>query len=145
MRARNVRRAAALAAGALALPFLAACGASVQEFSVGECLDLSDAQGEVSEVPVVDCSDEHDGEVFYIHNFDGDDYPGVQAVSEELQQACVDNFEAYIGAPYETSEVYVNVLHPTEDSWDRADDRSGICIAQIPGQTLTESLENHGA
>lgn len=136
MRAITARRGAALAAAALAVPFLAACGATVQSFEVGECLDMSDAtSGEVSEIPSVDCEDEHTGEVYYVHTFADGDFPGASQIGTDLQTACADNFEAYVGLDYASSQYFVQLLTPTQDTWDEADDREGVCILTTDAPT----------
>ena len=47
----------------------------VFSLTVGQC--LNDTSGtEVSEVPIVDCADEHDFEVYADFEIDGDEFPG---------------------------------------------------------------------
>ncbi|MGC5627534.1 septum formation family protein [Georgenia sp. Z1344] len=136
MRATHARRAAAVAAAALAVPFLAACGSTVQQFEAGQCLDMSDATGgQVSEIPEVDCEDEHTGEVYLVHTFDGDEFPGQTEVGTELETACADAFEGYVGTDYASSQYMVQLLTPTQETWDEADDRDGICILSTSSPT----------
>ncbi|MGC5615174.1 septum formation family protein [Georgenia sp. Z1491] len=136
MRAIHARRAAAVAAAALAVPFLAACGSTVQQFEVGECLDLSDATGgTVSEIPTIDCEDPHTGEVYYVHTFADGDFPGESQVATELETACADEFEGYVGTDYASSQYMVQLLTPTTETWDEADDRDGICILSTSEDT----------
>lgn len=141
MRAIHARRAAAVAAAALAVPFLAACGSTVQAFEAGECLDLSDATGStVAEIPTVDCEDEHTGEVYHVHTFEDGDFPGASEIATGLETACADAFEGYVGTDYASSQYMVQLRTPTQETWDEADDREGVCILST-SEATTGSAE----
>ncbi len=138
----SMRRSVLAAAAALALVGAAGCTAdSVLNLEVGDCLNESDLQGdEISSAATVECSEEHDAEIFGEHVFSGDDYPGVDAVQAESQETCLQAFEKFIGIPYEESALYFTMLYPSQDSWDKADDRTTLCIV-LSGEPVTESLE----
>ena len=75
-----------------AVALLAATGAacsdegSVFSAEVGQCVEeVSSLVGQVSDLPSVDCSDDHEGEVIFLfeHEGDDDDYPGGDALQAE--------------------------------------------------------------
>jgi Septum formation len=139
MRARALT---VIAAVGVLLP-LGACGggAEVVALGVGDCLDKSELEGsEVTEVETTECSEPHDAEVFAsLEHADGD-YPGREAVEKEAQEECTARFEEFVGVPYAESEIYFSTLSPTEEGWDRADDRTSLCIL-LTDEPVSESLE----
>lgn len=138
----SLRRPVLAVAAALVLVGTAGCAAdSVLALEVGDCVNQSDLQGEeIETVPAVECTEEHDAEIFAEHVFSGDDYPGVDAVRAESEETCLQEFEAFIGLPYEESVLPFTMLYPSEQSWDEGDDRTTLCIV-VSDETLTESLE----
>ncbi|WOF24683.1 septum formation family protein [Microbacterium betulae] len=119
----------------------------VFEVSVGDCIG-SPAEGEVVDVEVVPCDEPHDGEVYYEFALDDGEWPGDTAVSTAAEEGCTasDAFEAYIGTPYDSSEVWVQFFLPTEDTWTDStlNDRLISCIAYVPDEQQTGSLKDSG-
>ncbi|QDB80383.1 septum formation family protein [Georgenia wutianyii] len=138
----SLRRPVLAAVATLALVGAAGCSAnSVLDLTVGDCLNQSDLEGdEVSSVEAVECSEEHDAEIFAEHEFTGDSYPGLTVVQEESEEVCTEKFEEFIGVPYLESELYFTMLYPSEQSWDDADDRTTLCIV-LSEEPMTGSLE----
>ena len=57
------------------------------------------------------------------------------------QSTCLDAFEAFVGVPYEESELEVYYYYPFEDTWNHADDRTISCtVGTLTGRT-TGTLE----
>lgn len=104
-------------------------GESTDVFSlaVGDCLNDLDANGEVSAVPKVDCVEPHDSEVYLSVLMDDGDFPGAEAITTASEDGCLRAFDAFVGAPYETSLVDYNSYQPTEATW-AAGDREILCI-----------------
>jgi hypothetical protein len=125
---------------------LSACGAlgggskSVFDLEVGDCFDDPTESGEISEVPIVDCADPHDNEVYAAFDYDGDSFPGDDAMSTAADDGCQDRFEDFVGIAYLDSALYVTHLVPTSDSWDSGD-REIICVLYEPNEKLTGSME----
>ena len=145
----SVRRPVLAAVAALALVGVAGCsGDSVLDLAAGDCLNQSDLEGDtdaseenaVSSVTALDCAEEHDAEIFYEHVFEGDEYPGLDTVRAESDEACTQQFEKFIGVPYPESEIYMTMLYPSQESWDEGDDRSTLCIV-LSEEPRTGSLE----
>ncbi|WP_152188445.1 septum formation family protein [Georgenia satyanarayanai] len=138
----SLRRPVLAVAATLALVGAAGCTAdSVLDLEVGDCLNQSDLEGEeVSSAATVECTEEHDAEIFAEHVFSGDEYPGVDAVQAKSEETCLAEFEEFIGLPYEQSALPFTMLYPSEQSWNDADDRTTLCIV-VSDEPLTESLE----
>ncbi|MEE2035889.1 septum formation family protein [Nocardiopsis sp. CT-R113] len=121
-------------------------GGNVFEIGVGDCfteseMDAAFAGGEVSDIPLVDCAEEHDSEVYFTEDLPEGDYPGSDSINTSTEEICYgDNFTDFVGVPYPESEIYVATLSPTEDSWNRADDREVVCYVVTDGETVTGTL-----
>lgn len=146
----NVRRLSGAAAG---LFLLAAAGAacssdeSVENAEVGECIESLDdlTGGDVTEIPETECTEDHEAEIIFLyeHEGDDDDYPGAEELAAEANEECQgDVFEDYTGTPYEDSAILVNSLYPSEESWENGD-RESICIAYT-SEEVDVSFEDNG-
>lgn len=142
MRARSLP----VLVAALALLPLGACsgGAEVVDLKVGDCLDKSELEGsEVTSVETKSCTEPHDAEVFgSVTHADGD-YPGQAAVEKQAEEECTAKFEEFVGVPYAQSKIYFSTLSPTKEGWDRADDRTSLCIL-LSDEPVSESLQGAG-
>lgn len=120
----------------------------VFSLEVGDCFVESEMNTAlfsdgISEVPLVDCAEEHDSEFFYSHQMTDAEYPGDSAVQTEADEICKgENFTDFIGVDYFESEIYAYYLTPTQQSWDQANDREIICYATTAniGETVTGTL-----
>ena len=134
---------------ALLVAALAACSSdeSVENAEVGECIEsLSDASGDISELPETSCTEEHEGEIFFLveHEGDDDDFPGDSALQAEAAEQCEgEEFEDFVGVPYDDTSIVVGYITPSSQSWGDGD-RETICILGVPGETVDESLEGRG-
>ncbi|MGH8925819.1 MAG: septum formation family protein [Acidimicrobiia bacterium] len=127
---------------ALALIMFACGQQSVFSLAVGTCFD-DQADGEISSVPEVDCSEPHDNEVFALIDYtETDTYPGTDQMSEISEDLCVAQFEGYVGLDYQSSALEVFPIYPTEESWTDEDDREIICaLYNVDLSKLTGSME----
>lgn len=142
---RRVRTAVAVAlvVGAAAL---AGCGGTeVAKADVGDCFQDPENTAEVDEFDTVDCDEPHDNEVYAVFDLPDGDFPGADMVDEDGVSGCIERFEGYVGAPYETSDLDIYFIFPTEETWERADDREVICaVFAIDGSPLDGSAEGSG-
>ncbi len=114
--------------------------ADVFSIRVGDCLNDASAGDEVTEVPLVPCSEPHDSEVYASIIMTGDAFPGNDAVIAEADDACFERFEEFVGIPYLDSIYDFSYYFPTEGSWANGD-REILCVIYDPaGQKLTGSL-----
>ena len=133
------RRGAGLAATVLLVATAGAC-ANVPTAAVGECLDSSElGDGEVSSLPTFPCENPHDLEVYEVANLPDGEFPGDDEVQDAAENLCVAAFEPYVGSPYAESELFINFLTPTQDTWESNDDREVICL--LVSEETTESLK----
>lgn len=100
------------------------------ELEVGDCIPLFDYGDapEIFELPVVPCDQPHTDEVFFILDLEGDEFPGDVAVEDAAWDACLAEFEGYVGVPYDMSELDFYTYPPTKVSWVRAGDRTVQCM-----------------
>jgi hypothetical protein len=137
-------------AGLLGIALLAAaCSTgSVFELAVGDCFDDVSGDGgvatEVSDVPVVDCSEPHDNEVYAVFEMDDLIYPGVLGVQDAADEGCLGRFSPYVGIDYYESSLDYIYLAPSAESWEEGD-REVICaLYAMDLSKLTGSMRNSG-
>ena len=150
----SVRTLRALTVTAAAVALLSACGqgevrdesgaietggdTNIFTIKGGDC--FNDVSGsEISEVPTVPCAEPHDNEVYGEYNFTGDDYPGDDVVAVQAKEQCVTQWEAFVGLPYEDSDLEVFPITPTEGSWGTGD-RLVSCAIWDPAGLVTGTL-----
>ena len=124
-----------------------ACGGgSVFRLDAGDCFqDPEGQEEEITDVEVVDCDEAHDNEAFHTFDLSGDEYPEEDELIAVIDEECFgEAFEDYVGEPYETSELEVFPITPTQGSWDDADDREVACAVFIPGEQLEGSVQSSG-
>ncbi|WP_017570033.1 septum formation family protein [Nocardiopsis halotolerans] len=120
---------------------------NVMQLGVGDCF-IEAQMGtsmseEVSEIPLVDCAQEHDSEIFYSHEMADGEYPGDEAVSTEAQEVCRgENFVNFIGVTYAESEIFAYFLTPTQEGWEQMNDREILCYVTTSetGDMVTGTL-----
>lgn len=101
---------------------------------------MESLDGEVTEIPTVDCAEEHDAQVVGAFDMPGEDYPSDEEWTSEIEKSCLKGFEEFVGLEYAESTLSVRDLSPTEESWE-AGDRQVLCIAFTEAEPATESFE----
>lgn len=115
--------------------------ADVFSIQVGDCLDYAAlGSGEINTVPVVPCAEPHDGEVYAEMSLPDGDYPGDDAVGEQADTFCYDQFATFVGIPWDDSSLDYSPLTPTADSWEGFDDRLIQCVVASQDD-VTESFQ----
>ena len=114
-----MKRIAAL--GALLLS-LAACGGgtAVGDIEVGACFDDPDSET-VSQLQIIDCAQPHDNEVYAKALLTDSLWPGTAAIEEFSIDACLAEFETYVGQTYAESPLDYFFLSPTEEGFNQGD------------------------
>jgi len=114
--------------------------ATVFDLAVGDCLNDASETGDVSTVPVVECDEPHDSEVYAVISMDDGDYPGDLAVTQLVDLQCRQEFEHFAGIPAAESKYQFAALYPTEQSWGGGD-REIVCrIALIDENGAVEKV-----
>ena len=108
---------------------LGACttGTSVQDLSVGDCFDDPDEEL-ISSLPLVDCAEPHDNEIYASVQHPGTAFPGLEALTQFGLEECLAEFEPAIGESYAASSLDYLFFFPSEESWDNGD-REYLCYA----------------
>jgi hypothetical protein len=140
----HLRRIAGIAAGLTMLAVTGvACSDSVPTAEEGACIEELSLVGNISELPTVDCDEDHAAQVVGLFDHDGDDFPGDSEIEEEAEERCAELFEDFVGAPVEETSLSFGAIHPTEETWEEADDRETICVANTQdGSDLDQSVED---
>ena len=96
---------------------------SVDAFAValGDCIDepddAADSEDEVTDVDsvrAVPCDAPHDGEVYSVFDLPDGDYPGEDEIVSTGDERCLEDFEAFVGVPYDDSKYDFTTLFPSE-------------------------------
>ena len=133
--------ALALALG-LCISATGCSSSSVMHLSVGDCLMMPTGDT-VTNITTKECTEAHDSEVIAAPIVEGDVFPGSDALDREAEERCLAQFAQYVGTDYETSTLELTWLIPTQESWERNDDREIICLATTPdSSTLTTSVRD---
>lgn len=111
---------------------------------VGDCVDIATLRGEeIDDVPTVECTEEHDGQVAVSFTMPDGDYPSEQQWQDVIGDKCVSGFEEFVGTSYKDSSLDIYDLSPTKDSWE-AGDREVLCLVYLTDDTTTESFKGSG-
>ncbi len=122
---------------------------TVDDIAVGDCLDIPE-EDVLSTVDTIDCAEPHDLEVFALVDLSDvsiefssiSSYPGDNAVYEAAFEACWDEFESYVGVPYEDSVIYLDAFTPTLEGWDEQGDRIVNCVLYQVDASATELIKS---
>ncbi|WP_017538668.1 septum formation family protein [Nocardiopsis halophila] len=115
------------------------------DISVGDCLNDETLEGEVSEVPKVDCAQPHDSEVYAATVSSEPEWPGEQGILDEAQEFCQEEFASFIGVPFDQQTDYeFSFYTPTRGAFEDLD-RDISCVVFEPGAQTTGTLRGAGA
>ena len=110
--------------------------------TVGTCLTdahvLEAGDGAIDRLEAIGCGSQHYEEVIALGAFADSGYPGRDALIDQLDVACVDAFQSYVGIGYGSSALSLDYLLPTETSW-LAGDRGYACLV-FGDSSLTGSV-----
>ena len=152
----RARRAALILLSGLAVEIVAGCGLLDDELAPGEVetldLQLGDcfvnpgADRVVTTVQLVPCDEPHDYEVFHIFELeDQDAYPGDSALQQQWTAGCLQQFEEFVGVPFDVSAIEISGIYPTAETWESIDDREVICsVTRVDGEPLVGSARGIG-
>ncbi|MCR2051269.1 septum formation family protein [Actinomyces bowdenii] len=118
-------------------------GTNSTDISVGQCLkDLGTSSQEVSQVPVVDCSEPHLYEVYAETELSGDQFPDQATMDSEAESTCLGTgYSDYVGVAFEESEYGTTYLTPSQDTWDAGDRKISCLITSADGSEMTGSVK----
>lgn len=142
MKTRLTSTVLAVLTGVGLVAAVAACTPQIASAEVGECVNMEDLTGDITNIPVLECTEEHDAQVIGKFDMDLDgEYPGAEAIEEQAIDGCSAAYETFVGIPYAEATLRLQYVSPSQESWD-ASDREILCIAYTSdGTTVTESWE----
>ena len=124
--ATTVLLAALTLSGCSAITTLLNGEGDVFSLEVGDCMNDYGDETDITSVPIIDCDEEHDAEVYATEDIEGDSYPGGEEVSAAADEICIDEFGDFVGIDYEESLLNYWVLTPSEETW-AVGDREVVC------------------
>ena len=138
-----------LAIGGFALFTFLDGSKTVDEIAVGDCLNTPE-DDIFFEIDPIDCTEEHDLEVFALVDLStvGPDfslaasYPGDDTVYDAAINECWEEFERYVGVPYEESVLFMDAFTPTVEGWNEVDDRVVNCVVFEVNDSQTEIVKS---
>lgn len=98
---------------------------------VGDCLNDGTTAGEVSEVRLIDCENEHESEAYESVMLPDAGFPGEAAIDKVAIDRCKSAFSAFVGIEYDDSALDFTYYFPTESSWSEGD-REVLCLVTDP-------------
>lgn len=122
-------------------------GGKVDAFNmrVGDCFNDTDSYSEeISSVPGVPCKDPHDNEAFAVFDLTVADYPGHDEMGVLAFDACMAQFEAYVGRDYESSSLEITTMYPTQGSWAESDREVVCAVYDMDANKLLGSSRDSG-
>ena len=132
-----------LAFGIAVVLLVGSCGGGttpINEVGVGACFDDPDT-AIVTELELVDCFEPHDNEIFAELFMTETVFPGDDVVAKFAFDACLPEFEAYVGQTYADSSLDYFYFGPTQQSWGDGD-RGVQCVLYSADFTkLTGSMQ----
>lgn len=121
------------------------------ELRPGDCIDAApgkparDETVTIVAVNVVDCATPHDMEAVgrITHPADKNtDFPSDEALSRYSTGPCIDEFEAWVGRPYDESELLLGAVVPHAEAW-KAGQRTIVCYVVLQdGDPLVGSVRS---
>ncbi|MCW6006144.1 septum formation family protein [Micromonospora sp. CPCC 205371] len=112
---------------------------NVNEIVIGDCLNGLTEGRNIENLPVVRCTEPHDGEVFAEFPISAATFPGDAAVTTQAEEGCVERLRNYAPKAAEDPNTQLYYLHPTAASW-LTGDRDVLCVALSASGTRTGSI-----
>ncbi|MDX1469586.1 MAG: septum formation family protein [Acidimicrobiia bacterium] len=117
----------------------------VENLEVGDCFDDPSDTEDIAFIQTVSCDEPHQNEVYATLTLtEFETYPGRDTVDDAALVQCLELFEDYVGAPYETSSLDIAFLTPTEESWSEGDRGATCALYSLDGQMLVGSMRGTG-
>jgi hypothetical protein len=91
------------------------------------------------------CDKPHANETFAVVEYTERQYPGDQALRSFGKASCPEHFEAYVGRPYETSELEMGYYVPSQSAWNQTYRHFIACyVYRTDGTKLIGSVRGTG-
>ncbi len=104
---------------------------SAFDIEAGDCFGVSGDSEQISDVDAVPCNEPHTYEAYHVAEHETAAYPTEAELDGIFDQLCIAGFEPYVGAPYDTSDIWANFMTPSEQSFSEGD-REYVCYLFEP-------------
>ncbi|GAA2701530.1 DUF4190 domain-containing protein [Actinoplanes palleronii] len=98
------------------------------KLAAGDCIATLTDSETVYDLPVVACTQSHEGEVYTVFTLASGVFPGEAKVEAEAEKRCDKEIEPYAIGTFTDAEIYY--VYPSSQSWKV--DRTVTCIAVAP-------------
>ena len=99
---------------------------------VGDCvLTVTGLGTAIDALPIVECSQPHQAEVFHVFDLEWEQPYNAQLMSEHIDSICLPIFEEYVGLGYWDSFLEFETFPPTEEGWELGQ-RETLCMLFEP-------------
>ncbi len=110
-------------------------GSGYEDIEVGECILIPDSEVVIGFVERP-CEQPHGGEVYLVGNLPPGPFPGNQEAISEVQDRCLNAFNAYVGISYDESAYDMWSVSPQKSNWARGE-RDYLCaVTTVDGSDL---------
>ncbi|MDH3679533.1 MAG: septum formation family protein [Acidimicrobiia bacterium] len=112
------------------------------DLRLGDCFNGPGAEGgeTVLTVMVVPCDQLHEFEVYHAFDLADGDFPGMDVVQNLWISGCLDEFERFVGVPFDESDLDISGIFPTEETWNDLNDREVLCsVTAVSGEPRSGS------
>ena len=116
---------------------------SYWDLEIGMCLNDANLTGRVTTIPLVDCDQPHDSEVYAIEALADGPYPGDDEVFRLADEVCLDAYEPYVGMDYDISYYYFGYYWPDKNNWGSGD-RNVVCVIYDENGQIEGSVRGSG-
>jgi hypothetical protein len=99
---------------------------------------------EVDSVDATPCSEPHDFEVSHTFELTTAELPSPDEIMSETSDRCLDAFEPFVGSSYEESELDVDFMWPSPESWEVGDRTVVRSLTTMDGSKLVDSAAGSG-
>jgi hypothetical protein len=103
-------------------------------YTPGDCVDDIDDYGTMHRV---DCTPEHDGEIFAVFTLPNERWPGEDELAYKADARCYDYLQSYTEHPFAFESFG---FYPSRDAWPQ--DRSVVCVAYDQEGSLWGSIHH---
>ena len=107
-------------------------GTPIDQAAVGTCFNkqsVDDSNG--AYLDPIDCTQQHDSEVFFSGNVTDTSYPDSAGWQQDVMNLCHPAFKTYTGLTYGQNAWQLSYVYPSADAWD-AGNHSLVCYTTDP-------------
>ena len=125
--------------------FIVKNNVSADDLKVGTCFNIPDGTS-ISTVEQHSCTESHNGEVFFVGEYDGESFPISISLDSYIDDNCVPAFGSYVGTAFEdAADLTIGYFHPNRDGWDDGERTITCYVARTDQGAMTQSLQGSGS